>query len=136
MARAEDDRLAIRELHEAYADAVFRADADAWGALWAHDGAWTLMGQTVHGRDAIVALWTQAMSAFEVAAFYVQPGVITIDGDYASGRCWTQEVLKAKGGGVRRIAGGYDDAFVRRDGIWLFARRAYRVLIDEPGSGS
>jgi len=26
-----EDRLAIRELHDSYGDAVFRADGDEWG---------------------------------------------------------------------------------------------------------
>ena len=29
-----EDRLAIRELIESYADAVIRTDAEAWGATW------------------------------------------------------------------------------------------------------
>ena len=31
------DRLAVRERIEAYADAVFRKDAESWGACWAED---------------------------------------------------------------------------------------------------
>jgi hypothetical protein len=37
-----EDRLAIRELLEAYADAVCCVDADAWGATWAEDSVWEL----------------------------------------------------------------------------------------------
>jgi hypothetical protein len=33
-----EDQLAIRTLHDSYADAVFRRDAAAWGANWAEDG--------------------------------------------------------------------------------------------------
>ena len=32
-----EDQLAIRALHDNYADAVFRRDAADWGALWADD---------------------------------------------------------------------------------------------------
>jgi len=37
-----EDRLAIRELIEAYADAVTRNDATAWIATWAEDSIWSL----------------------------------------------------------------------------------------------
>ncbi len=37
-----EDRLAIRELLEAYADAVNRCDAVGWGATWAEDAEWSL----------------------------------------------------------------------------------------------
>jgi SnoaL-like protein len=35
-----EDRLAIRELLDAYSDAVCSFDADAWGATWAEGGVW------------------------------------------------------------------------------------------------
>lgn len=126
-----EDRLAIRELLETYADAVFRRDAEAWGATWAADGVWMLMGMEVRGRDTIVAAWKQAMSAFEVAAFYATPGALAVAGDRADGRCYTIEVLKAQDGSIRRISGRYDDSFVKVDGHWRFAARAYTVLIDQ-----
>ena len=39
-----EDRLAIRERIEAYSDAVFRHDADAWIANWCEDAVWSLPG--------------------------------------------------------------------------------------------
>ena len=35
-----EDRLAIRELVDSYGDAVYRHDAQAWGANWAEDAVW------------------------------------------------------------------------------------------------
>lgn len=49
---AAADLAAIRDLNDRYADAVQRADADSWGALWAEDACWTLMGSRVEGREA------------------------------------------------------------------------------------
>ncbi len=133
---AAEDRLAIRERIEAYSDAVFRHDADAWIANWAEDGVWRLpaLGIDLTGRPAIRAAWEQAMSAFSLAGFFAAPGLIEVDGDTATARSYTQEILVAKdGGAVRRIVGAYDDALVKRDGQWLFARRAYNVLHDQQG---
>ena len=131
---AAEDRLAIRERIEAYSDAVFRHDADAWIANWAEDGVWHLpaLGLDLTGRPAIRAAWEQAMSAFAMAGFFAVPGAIEINEDMATARSYTQEILVAKdGGGVRKIVGAYDDTLVKRDGQWLFARRAYNVLHDE-----
>ena len=126
-----EDRIAIRELIESYSDAVFRRDAEAWGALWAKDGVWTLMGQEVRGRDTIVGAWKQAMSAFEIAAFFAQPGALSVEGSRARGRCWTHETLRTTDGGTRRIVGAYEDTFVKDAGVWLFASRSYAILIDQ-----
>ncbi len=131
---AADDRLAIRERIESYSDAVFRHDADAWIANWAEDGVWHLpaLGLDLTGRPAIRAAWEQAMSTFAMAGFFAVPGAIEINDDTATARSYTQEILVAKdGSGVRKIIGAYDDTLVKRDGQWLFARRAYNVLHDE-----
>ena len=131
---AAEDRLAIRERIESYSDAVFRHDADAWIANWAEDGVWHLpaLGLDLTGRPAIRGAWEQAMSAFAMAGFFAVPGAIEINDDMATARSYTQEILVAKdGGGVRKIVGAYDDTLVKRDGQWLFTRRAYNVLHDE-----
>jgi uncharacterized protein (TIGR02246 family) len=123
-----EDRIAIRELIERYADAVNRADAEAWGATWAADGVWSLPGiAEVAGRDAIVAAWRAAMAQFAGVVFLAMPGAIEIDGDHATARSYTSETYEA-GGTVHRDCGRYDDALARRDGQWRFTRRAFRHL--------
>jgi len=124
------DELAIRRLLEAYADAVFRRDAEAWGVLWDEDAVWRLLGQEVRGRAAIVAAWSEAMRAFPVAAFFVQPGPLEIAGDAAQGRSYTNEVLRTADGAVRRVVGRYEDRFVRRGAGWLFAARSFSILME------
>lgn len=126
-----EDRLAIRELVETYGDAVYRVDADAWGACWAEDGVWTLPGMgAFEGRAKIVEVWRGAMSQFDVVAFRTTMGALEIDGARATGRCYTSETMKPKSGGVRRIEGAYDDRFVKQDGRWLIAARTWRILVD------
>jgi len=126
-----EDRLAVRERIEAYSDAVYRHDAEAWIANWAEDGVWRLPGLEVSGAANIKAAWEQAMSAFTVAAFFAAPGCIRIVGDHAEARAYTQEVLIEHAGPVRKIFGAYDDALVRRGGTWLFSSRTYRILHQE-----
>ncbi len=123
-----EDQLAIRNLHDSYADAVFRRDAEAWGANWAEDGRWELMGTTVEGRDAIVAMWSGAMAGFAFVAFFGQPAAIEIDGDIATARSFTHEVLEMTDGEIRRPVGRYDDILVRVGGRWLYQERRYSML--------
>jgi ketosteroid isomerase-like protein len=123
-----EDRLALRELHDAYGDAVFRFDAEAWGANWAEDAVWNLMGQDIVGRDAIVGLWKQAMGQFSQVSFFSQPATFDVSGDQARGRVYTSEVLTTTGGDTRRVVGVYEDQYVKSGGRWLFASRRYSVL--------
>ncbi len=123
-----EDQLAIRSLHDSYADAVFRRDANDWGSNWAIDGRWHLMGTTVEGRDTIVGMWNGAMAGFAFVAFFAQAAAIDIDGDHATGRVFTHEVLETVDGAIRRPVGRYDDIYVKSDGRWLYQERIYAML--------
>jgi uncharacterized protein (TIGR02246 family) len=126
----DPDTLAIHALIAAYGDAVSRRDGAAWGATWADDARWVLMGHEVQGRAAIVALWEGAMARFDAVSFLAAPGPISVEGDRATARTQTQEVLRALDGSVRRVAGIYDDIFVRSIDGWRFASRDFSVLIE------
>ena len=126
-----EDRLAIRERIDAYSDAVFRHDAEAWIACWAEDAVWRLPGIDVAGRPQIKAAWQGAMAGFKLAAFFATPGSIVVTGAQAKARVYTQEILVLADGGTRRIVGAYDDDLVKQDGAWRFTSRAYTILHDE-----
>lgn len=126
-----EDRLAIRELLDTYADAVTRCDAAAWGETWAEDGVWSMPdypefpAQT--GRTAIVAMWVEAMKGFAGIMFEAWPGSIAIDGDRAVMTSYTAEVYDRDGVTVRD-RGRYDDVCVKRDGRWCFLSRTFRNI--------
>jgi len=126
-----EDRMAIRELLEIYADAVTTVDAEAWGGTWAEDGVWSLpdypeLGET-RGRAAIVAMWKEAMKAYPGIMFEAWPGSIEVDGDRAIVRSWTSEVYD-QDGVTKRDRGRYDDELVRIDGRWYFSKRIFRNI--------
>lgn len=125
-----EDRIAIRELHEAYADAVVRADPGDWGKVWTEDAHWELLGNVLDGRDNIVALWVQAMSGLEAVSFHCIPSFLDIDGDRATGRCQTQEIMRVNGGATRVIGGLYDDVMVRTAEGWRYSSRIFRVVAE------
>ncbi len=128
---AAEDRLAIRELLDAYADAVTQHDAVAWGATWAEDAEWSLPDYpeigTTRGRPAIVAMWIEAMKAYPGIMFEAWPGLIEIDGDRATMRSYTAEVYEQDGATVRD-RGVYDDTCIKAGGRWLFASRSFRNI--------
>ena len=130
------DRLAIRELHEAYGDAVLRRDVAAWSRCWTSDATWTLLGMTVDGRAAIAELWTQAMQSYEAVSFIAVPSALIVEGDRAHGRTQTHEVLREVGGRCRVVGGAYDDTFVRVDGQWLYCTRSFRIVAEYPGEAA
>jgi len=123
-----DDQIAIRALIDSYTDAVFRRDADAWGATWAQDALWNLAGTHVRGRDAIVGLWVQAMAGFPFVAFFAQVGSIIVDGDQATGRVYTHEYLELADGSISRPVGQYLDVYARTADGWRFAERHFSIL--------
>jgi hypothetical protein len=128
-----DDRLAIRERIDAYADAVFRHDAESWIACWADDAVWRMPGVEVSTKSNIKAAWEGAMAGFALAAFFSTPGSIRVAGQAAEVRVYTQEILILRDGAVRKIIGAYDDRLVKMGADWLFAKRVYTVLHDEKG---
>lgn len=123
-----EDQIAIRALNETYADAVFRRDAESWGATWAEDARWDLLGNVVSGRQAIVQMWLGAMANYPFAAFFVQLGSLAVDGDRATGVVYTQEVLEQLDGTTLRTVGRYADEYVRRQGSWFFLSRMFSIL--------
>lgn len=123
-----EDRDAIRTLIEIYADAVFRRDGDAWAATWAEDASWDLLGNTIEGRERILATWRDAMAPYSFVGFFCQPGPIALAGDSGEGRVWVRETLVSSEEGHRLdLFGRYDDRYTRTASGWCFAHRTYRI---------
>jgi len=126
---AVEERQAIRELVEAYNDAVMRFDGTAWSRTWAEESSWSLPGRELErGRIAILKAWNEIMTAFEFVGFFASPGPIIIEGNKARGRWWQLEILIRKDRSRVTVIGSYADEYVRIDGQWLFASRTYRIF--------
>jgi len=124
---ATEDRLAIRELIDAYADAVCRRHADDWVMTWAPDGVWAIRGREITGHAQLRATWTTAMAAYRFVGFSAFAGAIEVEGDAARARVQTTEWLTPVTGRPRRQHGSYDDVLARIAGRWCFARRSFTV---------
>lgn len=127
-----EDRIAIQELVATYGDAVTRRDGDAWAACWAEGSTWDLtaisgMGK-VEGRAEIRRAWEAAMPGWPFQVNIATLGSVTIAGDRAEGRVYTQELTTDTSGMSQRWTGQYDDVYIRKDGRWLIERRNYAIL--------
>ena len=135
-----DDRLAIRELLDCYANAVTRGDADAWGATWTDGAEWSLPDYpeigTTRGRSAIVAPRSlvrdcryeggrdEGLSRVRVRGLARRDRGIEVSGNTTHVRSYTAEVY-ARGGMTMRDRGAYDDVCVEEHGRWRFKSRSF-----------
>lgn len=128
-----EDRIAIRELLETYADAVNRCDEELWASLWVEDCYWDLSHYPelgiVNGKQAVVELWRGAMPAYPKLSFIVGIGSIRVEGDAAEARSYISEVYEEPGTGKdKRARAQYSDRLVKRNGQWFLQSRAFRII--------
>ena len=130
-----EDRQAIRELMDIYADAVNQRDAELWGSTWAEGSSWKLPVipgmENVAGKENIVAAWNAGMAMFPFIFMSISVGDIQVDGDTATARAYTTEVGTTLDGTEIRPRGQYDDKLIKVDGEWLFIERIFNSLYGE-----
>ena len=137
------DRLAIRELIEAYAHCADRRDAAGQMALFtehAHfvvhmDAKDPTPSQELHSREALAPVF-EALNQYDSTMHFIGQSTITaLSADRGEGEayCLAHHLTVADGGRRLMIAAlRYADTFVKRDGAWLFAeRRLYVDWIEE-----
>ena len=127
------DRDDIRDLVHRYSDSVTRKDRALWAATWAEDAWWDLgKGRLTRGRDNIVEFWQKAVDGLAIVVQLVHNGVVTIDGDTATGRWYVSEHLERLTGVKGMLLAWYDDTYVLVGGQWLFASRSLGSLYHGP----
>jgi hypothetical protein len=127
------DRLAIRELIDAYAHCADRREADGQKALFTEDthflvymnGIGSEPTEDLHGREQLTPVFA-ALNQYEVTMHFNGQSTVTIDGERAAGEtyCIAHHVFRADG--ERKIMLAYLrylDTFVKQRGSWLFAER-------------
>ena len=132
------DRLAIRELVEAYAHCADRRDARGQMALFTVDTHFVVYmdakdrtpSQELHSREALAPVFDDLNKYAATMHFVGQSTILTLTGDRATGEAYTLAHHLTVEGGKRRLmiaALRYDDTFVKNDGAWLFAERKLYV---------
>jgi len=127
------DRLAIRELIDAYAHCADRRDAEGQKALFTDDthfvvymdGEDTDPTQDLRGRESLTAVF-DALNQYEVTMHFNGQNTATLQGDRGTGEayCIAHHVFSEEG--ERKIMVAYLrylDTFVKQGGTWLFAER-------------
>ena len=131
------DRLAIRELVDAYAHCADRRDADGQKALFTEDthfvvymdGEGTEPSQELNGREALTPVFAD-LNRYEATTHFNGQSTIALAGGRATGETYCLAHHLFTEGGERRLMVAslrYRDAFVKRDGAWLFAERKLYV---------
>ena len=133
------DRLAIRELVEAYAHCADRRDAKGQMALFTEDTHFVVYmnakdptpSQELHSREALAPVFAELNQYDATTHFVGQSTIFALTGDQATGEAYTLAHHVSVDGRKRRLmiaALRYADRFVKEDGAWLFAER--RLYVD------
>jgi hypothetical protein len=132
------DRLAIRELVEAYAHCADRRDAKGQMALFTADAHFVVYmnakdptpSMDLHSREDLAPVFADLNKYDATMHFLGQSTVFTLTGDSATGEAYCLAHHLTVDDGKRRLmvaALRYQDQFVKVDGTWLFAERLLYV---------
>ena len=133
------DRLAIRELVEAYAHCADRRDAKGQMSLFTADTHFVVFMNAkdpkptleLHARDALAPVFADLNKYDATTHFVGQSTILSLTDGKAIGEayCLAHHVTVADGKRSLMIASlRYLDTFVKQDGGWLFAER--RLYVD------
>lgn len=132
------DRLAIRELIEAYAHCADRRDPVGQMALFTVDTHFVVYmnasdptpSMELHAREALAPVFADLNQYDATTHFVGQSTIFTLTDDRASGEAYCMAYHVKIDDGKRSLMLAslrYDDTFLKVDGAWLFAERLLYV---------
>ena len=132
------DRLAVRELIEAYAHCADRRDAKGQMALFTTDTHFVVYmnakdpkpSQELQSREALAPVFADLNQYAATMHFVGQSTIFTLNGDRATGEAYCIAHHLTVDGDKRRLMVAYLrylDTFAKIDGTWLFAERLLYV---------
>jgi len=133
------DRLAIRELVEAYAHCADRRDAKGQMALFTKDTHFLVYmnakdptpSQELNSREALAPVFAELNKYDATTHFVGQSTIFTLTPDRATGEAYCLAHHVTVDGGKRRLMLAslrYLDTFLKIDNGWLFSER--RLYVD------
>jgi len=132
------DRLAIRELIDAYAHCADRRDAKGQMALFTEDTRFLVFmdataeepTQELHGRESLAPVFDN-LNIYAATMHFNGQSTVSLDGDGATGEsyCLAHHLSVGQDGQRTMMIASirYLDEFVKQDGGWLFAERRLMV---------
>jgi hypothetical protein len=132
------DRLALRELFDAYAHCADRRDAEGQKALFTDDCTFAvyMSGEgsdptyVLRGREALTPVFAD-LNQYEATTHFNGQSTVVLNGDAATGECYTIAHHLYTADGERKIMIAslrYLDGYAKADGSWRFAER--RLILD------
>jgi hypothetical protein len=132
------DRLAIRELIEAYAHCADRRDAKGQMSLFTPDTHFVVFmnakdqnpSQELHSREALAPVFEDLNKYVSTTHFVGQSTIFTLTSDRATGEAYCLAHHITVDGEKRLLMLAslrYLDTFVKWDGAWLFSERLLYV---------
>jgi ketosteroid isomerase-like protein len=130
----QGDRVAIRELVDAYAHCADRRDAQGQKSLFTDDthfvvymnGQGSEPTQTLDGREALTPVFDD-LSRYQATMHFNGQTTISLDRDRATGEsyCIAHHLFTEEDGERKLMIAWlrYHDTFIKRDGAWRFAER-------------
>jgi hypothetical protein len=137
------DRLAIRELIEAYAHCADRRDAKGQMSLFTKDTHFVVYmnakdpkpSQELHSREALAPVFAELNKYDATTHFVGQSTIFTLTSERGTGETYCLAHHVTLEGGKRDLMVAslrYLDTFVKTDGTWQFAERLLYVdWVDE-----
>ena len=137
------DRLAIRELVEAYAHCADRRDAKGQMSLFTPDTHFVVYmnakdptpSQELHSREALAPVFGALNHYAATTHFLGQSTILTLSDDRGTGEAYCLAHHVTIDGSTRRLMVAslrYLDTFVKTGGTWLFSERLLYVdWVDE-----
>jgi hypothetical protein len=132
------DRLAIRELVDAYAYCADRRDATRQMALFTEDTEFLVYmdrdrgspTQYLRGRPTLAPVFDE-LNTYVATMHFNGQSTVVLDGDHASGVTYCLAHHVKIEGAVRSLmvaAIRYLDSFVKQGGVWFFSQR--KLMVD------
>ena len=133
------DRLAIRELVEAYAHCADRRDAKGQMSLFTADTHFVVYmnakdptpSQELHSREELAPVFADLNQYAATMHFLGQTTILSLTGDRGTGETYCMPhhlTIDGKKRSLMVAALRYTDTFAKMDGTWLFAER--RLYVD------
>ena len=132
------DRLAIRELVDAYAYCADRRDAAGQMALFTEDTDFLVYmdsrnpepTQHLRGRAALAPVFDE-LNTYQATTHFNGQSTTVLDGEHATGVAYCLAHHVKVDGSERSLmiaAIRYLDTFVKHDGVWYFSQR--KLMVD------
>jgi hypothetical protein len=132
------DRLAIRELIDAYAHCADRCDAEGQMALFTEDTVFHVFMDSrsseatyvLHGRAALAPVFAN-LRQYQATTHFNGQSTIRLDGETATGESYCIAHHLTVDGDKRTLMVAsirYLDRFVKQNGVWAFAER--KLMVD------